>query len=456
MTHNLENAYTQGSIPAIFVKTALPIVLLTSVNGLLTVVDAIILGSFVGPDAIAAVTLMFPAAMLLIALATMVSTGMSSILARLLGAGDIPAARRVFAGAHGLSTILAVVVIALFGLFGRQLVTAVAGGSPTIAAMAYNYLSISVFTAPALFVLSVQSDALRTEGRVPFMAIAGLLVTLANIGFNFAFVAWFELGVAGSAWGTALAQVLALFAIVAYRIDGRARLTLTLRDSRFWRADWGETLSLGAPRSLTFIGISLGAAATIVALRTFGAEHYDASVAAYGVIMRMLSFAFFPLLGMSLALQAMVGNNYGAGLYQRSNDSLKLALLMSLIYSALVEICLMAFRESFGTLFVGDPEVSAEIARIVPVYVAFYVTVGPMMMISSYFQAIGDVRRSAVLALSRTYLFAIPLIFILPWVVGERGIWLGSPIADVMLVVVGAVILQRQSRQRRWGLFRTA
>src|SRR6185436_19382513 len=177
------------------------------------------------------------------------------------------------------------------------------------------------------------SDALRTEGRVGFMTIAGLLVTLAHIGFNYLLIVPFELGVAGSAWGTALAQAIALAIVVLYRAGGRARLTLRPRDAVNWRSGWGEMLALGAPRSLSFIGIAAGAAATIASLRLFGGMRADASIAAYGIISRMMAFAFFPLLGMSLALQAMVGNNVGAGLWARSNATLKLALIWSFAYA---------------------------------------------------------------------------------------------------------------------------
>src|SRR6185436_11321842 len=92
------NAYTHGSIPLTFARTALPIILLTSVNGLLTVVDAIFLGAFVGPEALTAVTMVFPVSMLLVALATMISTGMASVLGRLLGAGQLNEAKRILVG----------------------------------------------------------------------------------------------------------------------------------------------------------------------------------------------------------------------------------------------------------------------------------------------------------------------------------------------------------------------
>lgn len=450
------NAYTQDAIARTFMRTALPIILIASVNGLLTLVDAMFLGAFVGPDALTAVTMAFPISMLLFALATMISSGAASIIGRLLGAGQVDDARMILAGAHGLALVVCAIVITLFALFGWQLTLQAAEHATELASAGHTFLSIAIFSSPLMFVLTIQSDALRTEGHVGSMAIAGLVVTLANIGFNYLLIAPAGLGVAGSAWGTALAQVVALVVIAVYRISRKTALTLRPKHAANWRAGWSDMLALGAPRSLSFIGIAAGAAATILSLRLFGGAHADASIAAYGVISRMMTFAYFPLLGMSLALQAMVSNNFGAGLWSRSNAILKLALLCSFAYAACAELGFILLRQQLGGLFVADPAVTAEVAAILPTFVAGYFTMGPMMMIASYFQSIGDVRRSALLSLARTYLFAIPLLFALPAVLGEGGIWLALPIADALLVIVVLIVLKARSRQAPWGLFQPA
>jgi putative MATE family efflux protein len=440
------NPYLHNSIAGMFLKTALPIIALTSVNGLLTVVDAIFLGTFVGPEALTAVTLMFPVVMLVAAIATMISTGMSSLLGRLIGAGKLDQARRTFVGAHGLALGSCAVLMLNFATLGWAIVDIVAGGSLSIAEMGHTFLSVSIFTAPVAFFLSIHSDALRIEGRVGFMAVTGILVSLLNMAFNYGLIVWLHLGVAGSAIGTALAQLVALVIIVGYRASGQAPLPLALTDWRYARTNWGGILSLGAPRSLTFIGISLGAAATITSLRLFGAHDTDATIAAYGVIMRLMTFAFFPLMGMSLALQAMVANNFGAGQWARVNASLTFALGLSFAYALSLEVGLVVFRDAVAGLFVSDPMVQAEVARILPIFMGLYFTFGPMMMVSSYFQSIGDAKRAAILALSRTYLFAVPLTFALPLVFGVDSIWFAAPAADVALLLVMAGLLAGQSR----------
>ena len=222
------NTFTDGPLGTIYLKTALPIIFVIGMNGLLTVADALFLGWYVGADALAAVTLMFPIYMLIVALSTLVSSGMSSLLARPLGGGRLDGARAAFAGAHGLALLLGCILIVLFLAFGRPMSLLAAGGSQELAGMGLVYLRITVLFFPLLFVVSVNSDALRNEGKVGFMAAMSLLVSLANIAFNYILIAGLNMGVAGSAYGTAAAQALAFAIILSFRIFGTTTLRPTV------------------------------------------------------------------------------------------------------------------------------------------------------------------------------------------------------------------------------------
>lgn len=101
--HTHENSFLTAPLHKIFAATALPMVVVMMMNGLLGIVDAIFLGHFVGAPAMAAVGIAFPFLMLIIALSTLVTAGMSSLLARQLGAGSREAAGATFTGAHGLA-----------------------------------------------------------------------------------------------------------------------------------------------------------------------------------------------------------------------------------------------------------------------------------------------------------------------------------------------------------------
>lgn len=450
------NTFTDGPLGAIYLKTALPIIFVMSMSGLLAVVDALFLGHFVGPEALAAVTLMFPIYMLIVALATLVAGGMSSLLARFLGAENIHDARSVFAGAHGMALLLGALLIALFLIFGRPLSLLVAGGAQDLADMGLIYLRITVLFSPMMFVLSVHSDALRNEGRVGFMAAMSLLVSLSNIAFNYVLIAIFDMGVAGSAYGTAAAQALAMGIILTFRFTGRTVLDPSALRMHSLTAFWGRILALGAPQSLNFIGLALGSAATIVALQWVGTPRYADTMSAYGIITRVLTFAFLPLLGLSHAMQTVTGNNYGAELWHRSNSSLKIALLAALLYCIAVQVIVTVLPDRIAAGFVDDPVVIAEVARILPVMTAVFFLAGPLMMIAAFFQAIGFAARAAVLGLTKPYAFVIPLIFLLPVWMGEIGIWVAGPLAEFLLLglTIGVLFRAAQNGTLQWGMFR--
>ncbi|MGB0498344.1 MAG: MATE family efflux transporter [Rubricella sp.] len=449
------NSFLAGPLGPVYLRTALPIIFVMGVNGLLAVVDALFLGVFAGPDALAAVTLMFPPYMVIVALATLVSSGMSSVLARQLGGWRVVEARATFAGAHGLASALGLSLIALFLVFGDDVALLAAGGSRALADLGLIYLRITVFAAPLVFILSVNSDALRNEGLVALMAGTSLFVSLANIAFNFIFIAVLDMGVAGSAYGTALAQALAMTGIVLFRVFGETALRpgALLRFSPC--AGWGRMLALGAPQSLNFIGFALGSGAIIAALQWVEAAQYDATVAAYGIVTRLITFAFLPLLGLVHAMQTITGHNHGAGAFERRDASLRLAVGIAFGYCLSFQVAMTLFAPAIGSAFVSDPAVVSEVARILPLISAGFFAAGPLMMIALHFQAIGEAGRAAVLGLSKPYLFAIPSTFGLAALAGEQGIWLAAPAAEALTIGLTAIVLSRLARRHalRWGLF---
>lgn len=451
------NSFVTQPLGVTYLKTALPIIFVMAVNGALAVADALFLGHYVGPQALAAVTLMFPLYMLMIALATLVASGMSSRLARHLGAQDIYAAQSDFAGAHDLAVALSLGLITLFLLFGQPVALLLSAGESELADLGLIYLRITVLASPLMFVLSVNFDALRNEGRVGFMALMGVLVTLANIGFNYLLIARFGMGVAGSAYGTILAQLVSFSIVLTFRLRGNTHLRPQTLLAHRVTSSWGRILALGAPQSLSFVGVALGSAVVIAALQLVETPRYAETVSAYGIFTRVMTFCYMPLLGLSHAMQTITGNNYGAKAWARSNDSLKIAVVVAFVYCGTVQLVLTVFAQGVGAAFVDDPAVIAEVVRVMPIAVALFVLAGPTMMVSSYFQAIGDAGRAALLGLSKPFLFAIPLTFLLALTVGEMGIWVSGPSAEVLLLALLGIVLIQNARggQFAYGVFHT-
>ncbi len=321
MTHSTQdNKFLTGSLASVFVKTAAPIILIMLVNGSFSLVDAYFLGIFVGADALTAVTSMFPAFMLIVALSTLVSNGFSSVMARLLGAGKQEEASEVFSQAITLSLVMCGILISLFLLGGDLLTTSVSNGSETLSKMSYTYISILVLFSPLSFILAINGDSLRCEGQIPLMALVSLLSVLLNGLFNYILIVKLHWGVSGSAYGTILAQAVSISAIFIFRQKSKNALKIQVIKLSLVRENWTKFLVLGAPSSLTYIGLALSSAAILINLQVWNQANYATTVGAYGIITRLMTFIFLPLLGLSMAFQTIIGNNVGAEKWQRANN----------------------------------------------------------------------------------------------------------------------------------------
>jgi len=446
-----KNIFLSGSLAKLFVKTATPIILIMAANGLFTLVDAYYLGEYVGADALTAVTLMFPVYMLLVAVSTLVSSGYSSVFARLLGAKSNDEAGHALSGALVLSQCVSLVLIIGILLFGETMALELSNGSQLLGSLGYTYISILIFFSPAVFVLGISIDTLRCEGQMGGMVVVTLFSTFLNFVFNYLFIVRMDLGVAGSAYGTALAQICALGVAIYLRSQGGSTVSIEFAGFTKLRSHWSEFVALGIPSSLGYVGLSLSAVIILYSLQTWNTDSYALTAGAYVFITRLMTFTFLPLLGLSMALQTITGNNYGALKFKRSSEAFRIAIAIAAVYGIVAQVCFYIFKDRIGFIFVDDVGIAAEIGRILPINTMLFFLFGPTLMVSTYFQAIGKASKAALLGLSRTYLFGIPLILKLPNFLGEVGIWYAGPTAEVMMLCLTAMVLL--STKRSTGSF---
>lgn len=434
-----DNPFLSAPVGRLFLSNALPMAVVMSMGGILNVVDGVFVGRFIGAEALAAVSLAFPAVMLMSALATLAGGGMSSLLARSLGAGDRVAAARVVAGAHGLVLLISALLVVLWAAFGRGLLIEMAAGNVQLAETTWTYLSILIWAAPVQLLLGLHADALRVEGRAGTMAALSVLVNLLNIGANWLGIVILGLGIAGSALGTAAAQVLGLTLALGLRARGRGLLPLGILLQESWVANWRRIITLGLPLCLSFLGIALVASVAMLALRHHAAE-YDRLIAAYGGVTRLLSLAFLPQLAIALALQGIAGQNAGAGRGDRAIAALRLSMTAAFLWCGVVAQTGLFAGQVVGGWFSSDPQVTIAIVAILRPMLALYVFAGPILVLAMYLQALGQPGRTAALTLVKPWLLMPILILGLSTVFGVKGIWLAFPLADGVVLLIALVI----------------
>lgn len=436
-----ENRFLTASPGRIFAATALPMIVIMMMNGMLGIIDGLFLGHFVGAQAMAAVGMAFPVLMLTIALSTLVSGGMSSLLARQLGATERDAANATFAGAHGLALTIASLLIVIFCAGGWSFARNLAGSDGPVAEMVWVFLAITIFGTPIQFLLGVHADSWRNEGKAGSMALMSLGVTLINILLNYILVVVLKLGVAGSATGTVLAQVLGLALLAGLRPFLAGMMPLNSLWRNRWTSGWRHIVALGAPVSLGFIGMALSAASVVVALRLAGSTDYATTIAAYGIVTRILGFAFLPIMAIAMAMQSIVGNNVGARLYARSDAVLRIAAATAMLYCLSVEVLLLSEGTVVGAAFVADPYVSGEVGRMLRPMSAIYLLSGPVLVLGLYFQAIGQPARAALLTMVKPFVLLPVLVAATAAVLGADAIWFAYPFADGVTAIIATLVL---------------
>ncbi|WP_420557616.1 MATE family efflux transporter [Roseovarius sp.] len=425
-----------------FLSNALPMAVVVSTGGLLNVIDGVFVGRFVGAQALAAVSLAFPVVMLLTALTTLAGGGMSSLLARHLGAGSRREAGAVFTGAHGLALAISAMLIVGALTVGPAILSVLAAGNSAVAELARSYLLILILGAPIQFALGLHADALRNEGRAGHIALLSVVVNLLNIGANYVAIVLLGLGVAGSALGTVGAQTLGLALLLVVRGRDRDLLPLGALRHASWLTGWRQILSLGLPLCLTFVGMALVASTVILVIGTAAVDHAT-QIAAYGVVTRLLGLAFLPQMAIALSTQSITGNNAGAGRLDRASVALRLAMGSAFLWCLGVALAGAVAGEPLGAMFSNDQEVIAAVAAILRPMTALYVFTGPILVLALHFQAMGYPLRTAALTLIKPWLLTPALLVVMNAWLGIDGLWFAFPIADAVLLVLALTLVLR-------------
>ena len=178
-------------------------------------------------------------------------------------------------------------------------------------------------------------------------------------------------------------------------------------------------------------------------------------VASYGIISRMLMFALFPVIGVTQGFMPIAGYNYGAQKYARVRETINTSIKYAGALALLIFIIIMSFPDFFVSIFLsdkgGDAQTVADNMQLLsrtPNALRWVFAATPIIVIqligSAYFQAIGKAVPALLLSLSKQGFFLIPLILILPPILGVWGVWIAFPIADFLSTVVTGYFLNKE------------
>ena len=452
MEHHLSNPLGYEPLPKLLRSFAVPSVIAMLVSSLYNIVDQIFIGQGVGYLGNAATNVAYPLTTICLAIALLIGIGSASRFSLSLGAGEPEQAARVVGNAIAMMAVLGLLYTLLVEAFLHPLLLAF-GATPDVMPYAVAYTRITALGMPLLIVTNAMSNLARADGSPKYSMTCMLVGAVINTILDPIFIFVLHQGVAGAALATVIGQFFSFLLAVRYafhfqHIDlRREHLRLSLGESL-------QTASLGMSSSLNQVALTFVQIVINNSLIYYGAGSvYGTNIplAACGIVMKTNALLLAVVIGISQGSQPIIGFNYGARQYGRVRGIYRLAigcnLAVSLVGFLLFQFCPRQIISIFGS---GDALYFEFAVRFMRIFLFMVLVNGVQMLSSSFFSAIGKPVKGLVLSMTRQVLFLIPLLLLLPALLGGiEGILFAGPVADTMAFLTTVCLVSREMKRIR-------
>lgn len=406
-----------------------------------SIVDGLFVSNFVGTTAFAALNLIWPALAVVGALGLMVGTGGSALVSMTMGQNDYPRASRIFSVLIRFTLIMALVLAVPLLLLMKPIAVAL-GAEGAMVHEAVVYGSICAIGLPGYMLQMAFQAFFMTAERPQMGTQLSILCGVTNMGLDALFILVFGWGLAGAAAASMIACAVGgffpLWWFSSRRNDSRLRLNLLTR-----MADVRNVIRRACTNGLSeYVGnIAFNVVGICYNLQLM---HYlgEDGVAAYGILM-YIGFIFGAVFfGYNFTVGPVVGFNYGAQNTGELRSLLRHSAVLTLVAGALMAVVCEAGAEGLARVFVSyDESLLALTTRAIRLYMISLVLCGFNIFVSAWFTALNNGVISAVASFTRTLVFELAAVFILPLLLGIDGIWLAVNVAEFLAFLLTTSLL---------------
>ena len=430
-------AILHGSIPRALLQLAVPIILANILQTGYQLTDAFWVGRL-GASAVAAISVSFPVTFLVIALGSGLAMAGATLSSQYMGAGRQDMVNHVAAQTM-LMVVVTSVILGALGYVLAPMLLELLGVAPDVHEGALGFMRVSFVGVIFVFTYAMFQALMRGVGqtRVPLIIVAATVVLNFVLDPLFIF-GWGPVpgfGVMGAAFATLVTQALAAAAGVWIFLRGRHGIQLTWRglvpDPTYLR----RAFFLGIPGSLELSTRALGLMIMSFLVASFG----TLTMAAYGVGSNVLQVVTVPVMGLSMAVSTLVGQNIGAGNVERAAKAASLGAVVGFLLLSVVGGIAWLFAPTLISFFIpDDPEVIREGAHFLRIMCLAWGGIGVQLCIVSAFRASGNMLMAMVIAMVSQWMVQFPLAYVLAKhsKLGADGLWWSFPVTNVIVAVV--------------------
>lgn len=328
---------------------ALPIMASSMLQYNYNLVDNIIVGRFVGTDALAAVGNVGSINSFIIGTALGLTSGFTIPVAQNFGAGNKIKMNRYAANSISLAFFIGVVIVVLSHFLSKPLLRLI-DTPDDIIDMSSSYVNVLYYAVPIQMSLNNFNALSRAVGESKKPLYFLIVSVFVNLGLDLLFVGYFKWGVVGAAWATALSQLVATTLAGLYIIKFNKILSIKLRDLRLdLKTSWKQ-LKLGIPISLQFTITSIGSMTLQTAVNGFGSN----VIAGFTAAGRVEQLTNIPMSGLGVGTMTFVSQNYGAKNYDRIVKSVRKIFFLDVCVSVICSLLLVSIGPSVVRLFMTE------------------------------------------------------------------------------------------------------
>jgi putative MATE family efflux protein len=436
---------TEGNITGHLISFAVPLLIGNIFQQLYNTVDSVVVGNFVGKEALAAVGSVSPIINTLIGFFMGLSAGASVVISQCYGARDD---KNVHDAVH-TTLVMTFILCAVFTLVGVVMVPYMLKLMSTpedVFDGAAEYLRIYFYGVTGLLIYNMGSGILRAVGdsRRPLYFL--IFSAVVNTVLDLAFVIFFHWGIAGVAIATVIAQCLsaALILYVLTKTTGSYRIVWTHVgvNGGLMRKIW----KIGLPSALQQAITSFSNVFVQAYINRFG----SACMAGWTSYGKIDQFALLPMQSLALSVTTFVGQNLGANNIKRAKAGTKRAVMLSLIITAVLIVPLMLFPRQLISMFNDDPEVLRYGSLFIRTISPFYLLCVINQIYSGSLRGAGDAKAPMVIMLTSFVVFRQIYLFVMSRLTdSEIPVALGYPIGWLLCSVLIFIYYKRGAWETR-------
>ena len=429
-------------IPKALLALGLPTMIGMLINALYNLVDAYFVGGL-GTDQMGAITVAYPLGQVVVGLGLLFGNGAAAYLSRLLGRGDKKRADKVASTALYSSVVLGAAAILCSLIFLKPILIRL-GALESVMPYAVSYTSIYItFSIFNVFNVTM-NNIVSSEGAAKTAMCALMAGALLNVVLDPVFIYTLDLGIAGAAIATAVSQISSTLIYLFYILRKKSVFSFRISECRFSKEIMYEILKIGIPtlvfQLLTSLSISM--------INDAAKEYGSAALAAMGPVTKIMSMGSLMVFGFLKGFQPIAGYSFGARKYERLQEAIKTSVIWSTLFCVAFGVCTALFSSGIMARFTkADMDMIHIGETALRANGVTFILFGFYTVYSFLFLVMGKAKEGLMLGICRQGICFVPMILLLPGLLGLKGVLYAQPAADVLSGIVTVFMAVRLHKE---------